>query len=638
MELFTLDFESYWSDTVSLSKMSSIEYVMHEETDIISCSIKRGDNETEVVFGEKEVGAALRSLDLRRHAVLAHNMSGFDALILTMRYGIVPKMFMCTLAMARPIHGITTGLSLGKLVQHYGIGVKDNSALLNTKGKRLKNFTPAELEAMRQYNKDDTDQCFALFHKLRPHYTPSELLLIDMTIRMRACPKFELDFDLLHDTLGKVREQKMETLVELAGVMGHKVGRTDISEAVDTLRADLASSAKFAALLEKLGVEVPMKPSPSNPQRMTWALAKTDEAFIELQDHDDERVQMAARARLGVKSTLLETRIQKTSAAARAAGERLPIPLKYCGAITTGRWSGEEYNPQNFPRINKKKPQLSDALRRSLCAPEDHVVVVADQSGIELRVNHFLWQMPSTMELYCADPKADLYRASGALLYECKPEELSDERRHIEKIKQLGLGFGAAGTAFRKVAKILGGLDITLDQADDWVYSWRQKHKPIVDGWQTCHEALDIIKHGGSETVDPWGLVRTCSEGLVLPSGRLIRYPNLHQELDKEKGRMEWWYGEGRHRARIYAGKVDENIVQALARDTVAGVMVAMYLKYGLTPVLMVHDELVYIVRKEIASQTLHNLQALMRVPPTWWPELVTWSEGGIGQTYAEAK
>jgi type III pantothenate kinase len=57
MELFTLDFESYWSDTVSLSKMSSIEYVMHEETDIISCSIKRGDNETEVVFGEKEVGA-----------------------------------------------------------------------------------------------------------------------------------------------------------------------------------------------------------------------------------------------------------------------------------------------------------------------------------------------------------------------------------------------------------------------------------------------------------------------------------------------------------------------------------------------------------------------------------------------------
>ena len=31
---------------------------------------------------------------------------------------------------------------------HYGLGVKDNTALVNTKGKRLEDFTPAELEAM----------------------------------------------------------------------------------------------------------------------------------------------------------------------------------------------------------------------------------------------------------------------------------------------------------------------------------------------------------------------------------------------------------------------------------------------------------------------------------------------------------
>jgi hypothetical protein len=52
----------------------------------------------------------------------------------------------------------------------------------------------------------------------------------------------------------------------------------------------------------------------------------------------------------------------------------------------------------------------------------------------------------------------------------------------------------------------------------------------------------------------------------------------------------------------------------------------------------MVHDELIYVVKDEDAQDVLNTLQGHMRTPPTWWPELVTWSEGDIAKTYGDAK
>jgi len=58
----------------------------------------------------------------------------------------------------------------------------------------------------------------------------------------------------------------------------------------------------------------------------------------------------------------------------------------------------------------------------------------------------------------------------------------------------------------------------------------------------------------------------------------------------------------------------------------------------GLIPALMVHDELVYVVPEDEAQDTLDSVQRIMRTPPTWWPELLTWSEGDIADTYGAAK
>ena len=690
LTLCTLDFESFWSTTHTLSKMSPIEYVTHPETELISLSFKFGADKTYCIFGEDKIANWASQVDWSELLVVGHNMSRFDSMILAWRLGVRPGMWGCTLSMATPHHAKTCGLSLGALVEHYGVGKKDNSALINTRGKHLKDFTADEIARMREYNIADTDQCYALFKRLLKVTPSSEMKLIDHTIRMLVEPQFEVDRPLLAETLVLERERKEKVLLDLAKLLDPARAHADPDGASLVVEKMLGSAAKFADFLRSQDVEVPMKLS-QRTGKWAPALAKTDEAFLELQEHDNELVAEAAAARLGVKSTILESRLSAFITASDAVGGRLPITLKYYGADTTGRWSGWAYNPQNLSRINPDKPKLSDALRKSLRAPRGMKVIVADLSGIELRVNMFLWQVPYAMELFQRDPeKADLYRYFAAnQLYTCAEDAIDKEQRQVGKVSHLGLGFGADAPTFQKVARLMAKIKMPLKPVDpppefynehgEWLISageywawkkaqplsseevvnaYREGHPEIVQGWKTCHKALKWIANGEERTIDPWELCWTCAEGIRTPKG-LIRYPDLRQEMvptgerDPKTGelltdeageplkKLEWVYGRGRNQARIYAGKVTENIVQHLARHVVADYALEFAkTEFGRTyPLaLTVHDELVYVVDEADAEPALIKLQGIMRTPVPWWPQLVTWSEGDIADTYGDAK
>lgn len=643
MRVVTIDFETYWDQTHTLSKLSPTEYVMSPKTEIISVAVKVNDAPTHVVFGEEQIGQYLRGFDWSTSMALGHNMSGFDAMILAWRFGIKPKLYACTAAMARSKYSKTgvsvggkylTGVSLKKLSAELGVGRKLDLEATNTKGKYLKDFTPEELEAMREYNKVDTDLCYELFRRLYKLVPKQEMRLIDMTTRMLVEPQFELDYQLVYEAIAKVKALKKQSLLELAARLDvQPVQGVELDEVV---RARLASAPMFSALLKDLGVDVPMKTSPTNPDKEVPALAKTDEAFIALQEHDNPLVAAAARARLEVKSTILETRLEAFVTAADACGGRIPAPLKYAGADTTGRWSGEQYNMQNLPRVSGKP---SDALRNSLRAPRGHKIVVADLSGIELRVNMFLWQVPYAMQGFESSPdKFDLYKYFAAHnLYNVQESDVTKQQRQVGKVAHLGLGFGAGAATFQKVAKLMGGVDMGIDEATEVVETYREAHSEIAGGWKKFQAALPNIKQGTEEAIDPWGLCVTGRECVRLPSGRSIYYPSIERKRD-DKGKHEWWYGAGRTAARIYAGKGVENLVQSLARDVIAEHAVKFRASSGLSPALMVHDELVYIVPEAKAQSTLDELQSIMRSGVSWWPELVTWSEGDIADTYGAAK
>jgi hypothetical protein len=96
--------------------------------------------------------------------------------------------------------------------------------------------------------------------------------------------------------------------------------------------------------------------------------------------------------------------------------------------------------------------------------------------------------------------------------------------------------------------------------------------------------------------------------------------------------------GSGRNLTYLNGGKIDENLVQHLARHVISDALLEVHKQTGYRPALTVHDELVYVVPEAEAGAMLDAVQAVMRTPPSWWPELITWSEGDIADTYGAAK
>jgi len=620
-----LDFETYWGSDYTLSKMSQIEYVMDDRFETISCGIKVGGGDTVVYVGD-EIGPALAEIDWDNTIAVAHNMA-FDGLILAWRYGYTPALWACTLCMARPIHGKDVGGSLKYLSEYYGYQPK---GVLQTKGRRLADLLPAEIAALRTYNVTDVDICHDLFKTFLPVTTPGELLLIDRTLRMALEPRLEADTVLLEHGLRAERARKEKALQRLSA-------RLHMTPAM--LRQELASTQKFAALLESWGVEVPTKPSPATGKPIP-ALAKTDYGMQDLLEHEDELVRTASELRLDVKSTILETRLETMIRLARASGGKMPVTLRYYGATNTGRWSGDTWNPQNLPRVNPNQFKLTDVLRLSLKAPEGHQIVVADLAGIELRVNMHLWQVPYAMALYQADPdRADLYKAFAATLYQVPVEQVDKTMRQMGKISHLGLGYGSSAATFRRVAKTMGGVEVSQDEAEKIVNTWREAHQEVVQGWWKCTAALHAMYSGREMAIDPWGLCKTGKDCIVLPRG-ILRYTDLRQEND-DNGKPNWVYGKGRYKSKIYSSKLDENLVQALSRYVLSDIMLAYAqteLGQAYPIVHCVHDELVVVAKDDDAQAVLDLLLTLMKTPPTWWPELVTSAEGSYAPRYGEAK
>lgn len=557
MNIVTLDFETYWTKDYTLTKLSSIEYINDPRFEAISGAIKIGNGQTTVVFGEDQIRERLKSINWRTHAAVAHNGNEFDFPILVWKFDCHPSLFIDTAALWRPKHQSVGGVSLKTLSQAHGLKEKNGTILINTQGKRYVDLDLNEMRDMAVYNRDDVDNCYELLRRLRPWTPEYEFALSDMTARMFCYPQLEADTELLESTLAQVAVDKravLESVCEILGVV-------DIEDA----KAQLMSQPKFAAVLRSLGVEPATKISKTTG-RETLALAKSDQEFLALLEHPDPKVQAIAAARIDAKSTLLETRLQTMLACARAMNGAMPIPLAY-HAATTGRWGGRVWNPQNLPRIPRDKAgeiihKPTNALRMSLRAPKGYAVVVSDLSGIELRVNHYLWNVRSTQELYEQDPQADLYKEFAAALYGKDKADVTKDERQLAKVAQLGLGFGAGAKTFRKVAKLMGGVDLDEEESARVVAAWRAKYIDIVRGWKNCDRLVNAMYSAVTYSPDPRGLVETTAPFEVrLPSGRSLYYPNLRLQYNNDTDKQEMVYGFGKNTSKVYAGLMTENCV-----------------------------------------------------------------------------
>lgn len=605
MDIYVIDFETYYSKTYSLTKLTTQQYIDDPQFEVIGVAVKKNQEPTVWCSGTSlQTEEFLAGFEFENAAVAAHNAL-FDASILSWQFGIKPKLIIDTLSMARAVHGMEVGNSLAKLSEYYGLGEK-GTEVVDAKGKRRLDFSKEQLEAYASYCVNDVDLTYELAKRLTPHFNKVELKLIDMTVRMHSEPSLVLDIQTLEDHLIAVKERKEQLLQQSC-----------------TTRKDLMSNPKFASLLEGFGVEPPKKIS-ARTGKETYAFAKTDEGMKELTTHPNPDVQTLVAARLGNKSTLEETRTQRFINIAQVAGV-LPVPLKYYGAMT-GRWAAtDKINLQNLPR--------GSVMKKAIRAPSGYVIVGADLSNIELRVGLYFAGQWDKLKLLRAG--VDLYKDFAAPVFNVAYDAVTEEQRFIGKTSQLSLIYGTGAVKLRNAIKSDArfGTDIGEEKAKEIVDRYRTDYSDVKEAWYAGDRVIKAIKRDADYTYAPnerLSLLVAGEDGIKLPSGLMIQYPDLSGAQDGERGGWVWTYKQRNERVKIYGPKVFQNVVQALARCVMGEAMVRIQKKYPI--VLTIHDACYSVVPEEEAEEARRFIITELRKAPAWAEGIPLDAEGGFGE------
>ena len=648
-QILTIDFETYWdSKTYTLSKMTTEEYIRHETfLPFGFCAHIYGSAEPTRWVSRQDIPEFLAGFDWGRTAVLAHNAQ-FDISILSWVFNVRPCFIFDTLSMARALRGVEVGNSLAKLATDFGLPEKGRAVYSTDGVSKLDGHLESELA---EYCKHDVYLCEQIFERLEEGYPKSELRLIDMTLKMYTQPRLILDAEMLSEAIDKEKEQRSRLLEKL-----------EIDE------AELASNPKFATLLTKLGVVPPVKTSKTTGKQ-ALALAKNDALFQALLNGENEDVALLCEARLKVKSTSERTRAQRfLDIAGRGT---LPVPLSYYGA-STGRWTaskGSAINMQNLKR--------GSFLRKAIMAPDGCQLVVGDLSQIEPRVLAWLSDSHSLLDIFRSG--ADPYARFGADMFGVPgmTKDSHPDLRQSAKSALLGAGYQLGWASFAaqlltgflgappvmygtKFAKNLGirsedvlgfigysknfvrmmeiphtcseyDLGIHCIVAKVIIDRYRAVSQPIVAFWNLCQHLIEYSLYSGK----PYEIkCLQFSKGAIrLPSGMKLLYPDLRPSKDDE-GRLQWVYGKDA--TKLYAGKITNNVTQAVARCVMTDGMLRVQKKYFVAGT--VHDELIAVVPDEEVEFAKTWVLAQMTMEPKYLPGIPLNADGGANRRYGLAK
>ena len=609
MDLITIDFETFYSQDFSLSKMTTEAYVRDPRFEVIGVSVKVNNGRTEWASGTHEqLKNYFSGFAWEDSMVLAHNTM-FDGAILSWLFDIHPRVWADTLCIGRAVHGVEVGGSLKALAERYQIGVK-GTEVLDAKGKRRVDFTDEELDKYGDYCINDVELTYKLFGIMGKKFPRQELRVIDLTLRMFIEPMLDLDLGLLEQHLEDTKDIKDKLLLD-AGVD----------------KKDLMSNPKFAELLRGVGVIPPMKTSPTTGKE-TYAFAKSDEGFKALLEHEDVRVQALVNARLGNKSTLEETRTQRFIDISKRG--LLPVPVRYYAAHT-GRWGGaDKINLQNLPSRgpNGKK------LKKSMIAPDGYVLIDCDSSQIEARVLAWLAGQGDLTEAFRVGD--DVYKKMAMSIYGVNREEdVTKDQRFVGKTTILGAGYGMGAVRFKEQLQSFG-FDMDLDEARRVISVYREANFKITTLWRDAGYMLENMARGDSVQFGLDGVVAVdaTKKAIMLPSGLFMRYDELAGEQG-ERG-VEYTYKVRRGRNRIYGGKVIENVCQAVARCIIGEQMLKIAKRYRV--VLTVHDSVVCCVPEEEVVEAQEYIESCMRWTPHWAAGMPVNCESGIGKSYGDCE
>lgn len=666
--LLFLDFETYYdSQSYTLKKMTPAEYILDPRFEMTICAVKADNGPHEIIDGP-DFPAWLAQFDPRvTTTVTFHSL--FDNAILAWRYGFVPETMIDAMAMPRALDGhLLSRFNLAALSEHIGIPAKGDT-IHKVSGMRRADImaNPHLWNEYKQYALRDNMNCEQIFLHYYPRLPRSERRLMDMVLRCCIQPRFMCDTQLLDQHIRDVQAEKAQLITN--------AGNVD--------KATIMSTAKFKAALEALGVDIEYKDSPTaknadGSPKQTPAFAKSDEFMERLQNDHDPAVAALATARVGLKSTLEETRSQTLWRIGNLpwhahpdgtprlySGGTMPIPLRYGGAHTHRLSGGWRMNMQNMPTVRGSRGKSK--LRLSLKAPPGHTVVTCDLGQIEARLSAWICGAAKLIEQFAkydaGDKSFDPYNRLASDIFGRPVNRklagtLDEIMGFIGKTGILGLGYGCGKEHFNTmVIRSARAQRTDISQiytravGDRAVDVYRTGFPQLPAGWRKLSNYIEsywFTKSGGNYFID-FGPVRISYGKVELPNGLNLEYADPSRrwvpDADGAGGRYEYSYRYGNFWHRIYGAKLLENIVQALARIIVmnAALRIRDRGRYTSCPwayffALQAHDELVFIVPDAELAAAKKIIHEEMVRRPSWGPDIPLVAEIGTGDSYGAAK
>jgi DNA polymerase len=262
------------------------------------------------------------------------------------------------------------------------------------------------------------------------------------------------------------------------------------------------------------------------------------------------------------------------------------------------------------------------------------MMIDSDSSQIEARTLAWLAEQNDLVEAF--DRGEDVYKIMASAIYGKDVSEITKDERFVGKTTILGCGYGMGAAKFQAQLKNFN-VEITLDEAKRIINTYRETYPKITALWKKAGTALEAILRGSTMDLGKVGALKVMGkEGVLLPNGLHLRYPNLRKHTDSTTGKTELVYDTKKGKAtipnRIYGGKVIENVCQALARIVIGEQMLMVAKKYKV--VMTVHDAIACIAPKEEVERAVEYVEMCMRIRPKWAPELPLNCEAGYGKSY----
>jgi DNA polymerase len=332
---------------------------------------------------------------------------------------------------------------------------------------------------------------------------------------------------------------------------------------------------------------------------------------------------------------------------------------------STGRWGGKNFQLHNLPRIAVADPELvvelvaernlklfqlfydnplkvgSAMLRPIIKAKPGYHFKVADFASIENRKTCWLAGDEHSLELFRQGK--DQYKWFATKLYKgVTYEDVTKYQRTVSKTAILGLGYGMGVEKFFAVCKSYG-LDITIEQANVIIDTYRSTYKKIKTLWFKLYKAAMQCIETGVKTKYNYIKFERDTDFLymVLPSGRKVSYYKPKIEMcntpwgKKTKTITFWGISSGTRKwakQKLIRGTLTENAAQASSRDILATAKLRL-IAAGYNVIFSVHDEVISHDRQDFGS--LKEFNSIMeKTDSNIYPGLPIKAEGFIINRY----